>query len=126
MTQCKHGVPFVGGQNLCTMLGCNPLPKPMKPAKYNGVTLTELDAQVLDIITLNPGAYTCKTIAEKLDIQDETYGPYQAVSRSIVRLRKAKLVQDVSERCPHCNSALSRGNKDVPLYPAVKVADTAA
>lgn len=97
---------------------CTPPPKPMKPAKHNGITLSELDAQVLDIVTLNPGAYTCKTLAEHLNIEDETYGPYQPVARSIARLRKAKLVQDVSERCPHCGSALSRGNKDVPLYPA--------
>lgn len=83
------------------------------------MSTTDIDNAVLHIIATGEGQLTAKDVAKLLQVEDDTYGIYQAVSRSVARLRKLKLVSDVAERCGCCGSALTRGVRNVKLRVAV-------
>jgi hypothetical protein len=75
--------------------------------------MTTIDRQIIK--TLHGSSMTCKQLSEAINVQDTTYGKVMAPARRLVSLRAWGLVSDVSERCACCNSALSRGQRNVPL-----------
>jgi hypothetical protein len=75
--------------------------------------MTTIDRQIIKV--LHGASMTCKQLSEAINVQDTTYGKVMAPARRLVSLRAWGLVSDVSERCACCNSALSRGQRNVPL-----------
>jgi hypothetical protein len=73
-----------------------------------------IDKRILLALESTPGL-TCKQLGDIVSITDTTYGKVMAPARRVAFLRSWGLVTDVSHRCAACNSALSRGERNVPL-----------
>lgn len=76
--------------------------------------LTIVDRQIVSALGTTPGL-TCKQLGEIVNIGDNTYGKFAAPARRLPSLRAWGIVSDVTDRCRCCNSALSRGQRNVPL-----------
>lgn len=69
--------------------------------------------EVLRFIAQNEGC-TSIDVANALPVDHVVYGRQRATSSAIALLRKAGLIKDCP-RCPTCDRALSRGQRNVPL-----------
>jgi hypothetical protein len=67
-----------------------------------------------EFIRDNPGT-TSVQVAKHLDIRHPVFGMQRAGSAAIAALRKQGLVKDCP-RCPACRRALSRHERNVPLF----------
>jgi hypothetical protein len=73
-----------------------------------------LDAWVIRTLAIMPGI-TAMGLALLRKDGERTKGYYHPVSHSVARLRRQGIIQDVGKRCEHCQRALTRGQKNVPL-----------
>jgi hypothetical protein len=78
---------------------------------------------VLEYIHRNPGTTQTQVIkAFGHSFFDPTpqYGSQRKASRTIAALRMKGLIKDVSQRCPTCGAARTRGDRNVKLFATAK------
>ena len=81
------------------------------------MTLNSLEQKIINYLALANGEYdvTAMDLAVLFREGEVTKGFYHPISQAVASLRRKGLLADVAQRCPHCNSALTRGQKNVPL-----------
>lgn len=76
--------------------------------------MTENTRRALVFIAQHPGC-TSIAVAQHLNVRHLIFGLQRAGSFAIAELRQLGLVQDVT-RCEHCHRALTRHERNVPLF----------
>lgn len=76
---------------------------------------TVIEQRVYDAIKAEPGITGAQLLTQVQVPESVLYGRQRPISSAIASLRSRGYVSDVSRRCDHCGSALTRGDRNVPL-----------
>lgn len=74
---------------------------------------------VLEFIATHTGEVTGMDVANRFPVESKEYGRQRYTSGLIARCRKLGYISDC-DRCNHCNRALTRSRRNVPLVLTTK------